>query len=131
MGVSKREDIVPAISAARDQGAKAMNVLSSPMLYLNRRIILDYVEECRLPTIYQWPEMAEQDGGFAAYGPRFTQIFRQRARMVAKVLRGTKPADIPVEQPTSFELVFNLKTASAIGHHIPTGLLLRADKVIE
>jgi putative tryptophan/tyrosine transport system substrate-binding protein len=131
MGVSKREEIVPAINRVKELGAKAINVLSSPMLYLNRRIILDYVQDCRLPTIYQWPEMAEKEGGFAAYGPRFTQLFRQRARMLAKVLRGTKPADIPVEQPTNFELVINLKTAGAIGHPVPTALLLRADKVIE
>jgi putative ABC transport system substrate-binding protein len=131
MGVSKHEEIIPAINEARAWGARGINVLSSPMLYLNRRAILDHVSECRLPTIYQWPEMAEQEGGFAAYGPRFTQLFRQRARMVAKVLRGAKPADIPVEQPTNFELVVNLKTAIAIGHQIPSGLLLRADKVIE
>jgi putative ABC transport system substrate-binding protein len=74
--------------------------------------------------------MAEQ-GGLAGYGPRFTQIYRQRARMVVKVLRGAKPADVPVEQPTNFELVINLKTAKAIGHEVPAGLVLRADKVIE
>jgi putative tryptophan/tyrosine transport system substrate-binding protein len=66
-----------------------------------------------------------------AYGARNTEIFGQRARMVVKILRGTKPADIPVEQPTSFELVINLKVAKAIGHEIPAGLVLRADRVIE
>ena len=86
--------------------------------------------ELRMPAMHQWPETAEQ-GGMAGYGPRFTQIYRQRARMVVKVLRGIKPADIPVEQPTNFELVINLKAAKAIGHDIPTGLLLRADEVIE
>ena len=66
-----------------------------------------------------------------AYGPRFTRIFRQRARMTIKVLRGAKPADLPVEQPTTFEFVINLKTAKAIGHEVPAGLVLRADKLLE
>ena len=72
----------------------------------------------RIPATHQWPEIAE-DGGLMGYGPRFTQTFRQRARIVSKILRGTKPADIPVEQPTRFELVINLLTAKAIGHEIP------------
>jgi putative ABC transport system substrate-binding protein len=80
--------------------------------------------------MHQWPETAE-DGGLLGYGPRFTGVFRQRARMVAKVLRGAKPAEVPVEQPTTFELVINLKTAKAISHEIPAGLVLRADKLIE
>ena len=80
--------------------------------------------------MHQWPEVAE-DGGLLGYGPRFTQVFRQRARMVAKILRGAKPIDIPVEQPTHFELVVNLQTAKAIGHEVPPGFVLRADKVIE
>jgi putative ABC transport system substrate-binding protein len=80
--------------------------------------------------VHQWPELAEE-GGLLGYGPRFAEVFRQRARMVAKVLRGAKPADIPVEQPTKFELVINLKTANAIGHEVPADLVLRADKVIE
>jgi putative ABC transport system substrate-binding protein len=121
---------VPAIDAARTSGAEALNVLSSPMLFLNRRIIFDRVAEVHLPAIYQWPEMAKE-GGLLAYGPRFTQLFRQRARMVVKVLRGAKPADLPVEQPDRFELVVNLKVGKAISHEIPAGLVLRADEVIE
>ena len=84
----------------------------------------------RLPAIYQWPENAEE-GGLLAYGPRFMQVFRQRARMLVKVLRGSKPADLPVEQPTTFELVVNLRAAKQIGHEVPAGLVLRADKVVE
>ena len=83
-----------------------------------------------LPAIYQWPEMAEE-GGLVGYGSRFTEMYRQRAQMVVKILRGAKPDDLPVEQPTRFELVINLKTAQAIGHGVPAGLVLRADKVIE
>jgi putative tryptophan/tyrosine transport system substrate-binding protein len=71
------------------------------------------------------------ESGHRAYGPRFTDMFRQRARMVVKILRGAKPADIPVEQPTRFELVINLKAAKAIGLDVPASLVARADKVIE
>lgn len=127
---AKLEEIATAINEAGASGVQALNVLSSPLLFLNRRIIFERAAELRLPAIYQWPEMAEE-GGLVAYGPRITELFRQRARMVAKVLRGAKPADVPVEQPTRFELVINLKTAKAIGREIPTGLVLRADKVIE
>jgi len=115
---------------ASTRGAGALNVLSSPMLFLNRRVIIERAAELRLPAVYQWPEMAEE-GGLLGYGPRFVDIFRQRARMVAKILSGANPADLPVEQPTTFELVINLKTAKAIGHEVPAGLVLRADKVIE
>ena len=84
----------------------------------------------RLPAIYQWAESAEE-GGLVAYGPRLNQVFRQLARQVAKVLRGTKPRDLPVEQPTAFELVINLKTAKELGISIPPTLLARANQVIE
>ena len=67
----------------------------------------------------------------SCHGPRFTRIFRQRAQMTIKVLRGAKPADLPVEQPTTFEFVINLETAKAIGHEVPAGLVLRADKLLE
>ena len=130
VSVAGPEEIVPAISAARDSGAEALNVLSSPMLFLNRRNIFKCVTQLRLPTIYQWPEMAEE-GGLLAYGPRFTQLFRQRAGMVVRVLRGAKPTDLPVEQPARFELVINLKVGKAISHQIPAALVLRADEVIE
>jgi hypothetical protein len=81
--------------------------------------------------MYQWPEWAEE-GGLIGYGPRVVQLFRDvLSRQLAALLRGAKPADIPVEQPTRFELVINLKAAKAIGHEVPAGLVLRADKVIE
>ena len=84
-----------------------------------------------LPTIYQFPEMAEE-GGFAAYGPRLRQLFGEiMSQQIVKLFRGTKVADIPVEQATKFELVINLKTANAMGVTVPPALLARADKVIE
>jgi len=123
-------DLVPAINNARSRGAAALNVLSSPMLHLNRRVIIARTAEVGLPAIYQWPETAEE-GGLLGYGPSFIDVFRQRAGMVAKVLRGAKPEDLPIEQPTKFKLVINLKTAKTINYAVPAGLMLRADKVIE
>jgi putative ABC transport system substrate-binding protein len=105
--------------------------LSSPFLYANRQLILDRVAALRLPAIFQWPEEAEE-GGFLAYGPRLVQIFRELVTpQLVKILRGVRPADIPIEQPTKFELVINLKTANAMGVTVPATLVARADKVIE
>jgi ABC-type uncharacterized transport system substrate-binding protein len=127
---AKAEELVPAMNDASTRGAGALNVLSSPLLFLNRRAIIERAAELRLPAIYQRPETAEE-GGLLGYGPRLVEVFRRRARMVAKIMSGVKPADLPVEQPTIFELVINLKTAEAIAYEIPAGLVLRADKVIE
>lgn len=128
--VENPEEIVPAINNAKAMGAEALNVLAAALFSVNRRTIFERVVALRMPAIYQWPEMAEE-GGFAGYGPRLSQVYRQRAQFVVKVLRGARPADLPVEQPTTFELVVNLKTAKSIGYEIPAGLVLRADKVIE
>jgi putative ABC transport system substrate-binding protein len=127
-----RQEIEPAIERAKSGGAEALNVLATPLFasYQNRRIVLQHIAAMRLPAIYQWPDMAE-DGGFMAYGPSFIELYRQRARMVVKVLLGAKPADIPAEQPTRFDLVLNLKTAKTIDREIPAGLVLRADRLIE
>jgi ABC-type uncharacterized transport system substrate-binding protein len=128
--VGTPEEIAPAIEKAKASGAEALNVLATPLFFTNRAAIIDRAATLRLPAIYQWPEMAKQ-GGLLAYGPRFEQVHRQRARMVIKILRGAKPADVPVEQPTKFELVINLKTAKALGLAVPTTLLARADEIIE
>jgi putative tryptophan/tyrosine transport system substrate-binding protein len=129
--IAKPEEIPAAIDAAKTSGAAALNVLASPTLYGNRQIIMQRVAALRLPAIYQFPEEAEE-GGFVAYGPRVVQVFRElMARQLAQLLRGAKPADIPVEQPTKFELVINLKTANALSLTVPETLLARADKVIE
>jgi putative tryptophan/tyrosine transport system substrate-binding protein len=128
--VGKSEELLPAIDKAKAMGAEALNVLGTPLFFMHRRAIIERAAVLRLPAIYQWPEQAEE-GGLAGYGPRITEIYRQTARVVAKVLRGAKPADLPVEQPTRFELVINLQAAKTIGHEVPAGLVLRADKVIE
>jgi putative ABC transport system substrate-binding protein len=133
-GVSGPQEIVSAIDAARASGAEALNFLPTPLFSVpgsrNNRVVTERIAIARLPAIFQWPETAEV-GALAAYGPRFTDVWRQRARIVMKILQGAKPADIPVEQPTRFELVINLKAAKAIGHEVPASLVLRADKVIE
>lgn len=125
-----RSDIGPALDAAKAGGAEAINFLATPHQVISRDLILDQMARIRLPAIYQWPETADL-GGLIGYGPPFALMYRQRARQVVKMLRGAKPADMPVEQPANFELVVNLKTAKAIGHEIPAGLVLRADRVIE
>jgi putative ABC transport system substrate-binding protein len=128
--VAKAEEIVPALDAARAAGCEAINFLANPLQVINRGVILDAMSRIKLPAIYQWPETAEL-GGLMGYGPIFDQVYRQRARQVAKIFRGATAAEVPVEQPANFSLTINLKTAKAIGHTIPDGLLLRADKVIE
>jgi putative ABC transport system substrate-binding protein len=129
--IAKPDEIIGAIDAAQAAGAQGFNVLASPLLFVKRRSILERVAALRLPAIYQWPETAEE-GGLAAYGPRIVQLYRDVfARQLVKLLQGAKPAELPVEQPTKFELVINLKTASALGLTVPQWILGLADEVIE
>ena len=129
--ITRTEEIVPAIEAAKTSGGMALNVLSSALLFANRRIIIERTAALHLPAVYQWAEMANE-GGLIAYGPRLIQLFRDLARrQLIKLFRGVRPADLPVERPTRFDLVINLRTAKAIGHEIPAALVLRADEVIE
>ena len=126
-----QEEIIHAIDAMRATAVDAVNVLASPILYpFFVPLIIDRLRLSRLPGMLQWPEGAEA-GGLIAYGPRLDEAFRQCARQVAKLLRGAKVADVPVEQPTRFELVINAKTARTLGITIPPTLLARADQVIE
>jgi putative ABC transport system substrate-binding protein len=127
---SKPEEIVAAIDLAQASGAQALHVLAAPSLDANRRLIIERTATLKLPTMYQWPEIADA-GGLAGYGPRRTEVSRQRARQLVKIFRGAKPGDIPVEQPDKFELVINLKTAQVLGLTIPQSILVRADEVIE
>jgi putative ABC transport system substrate-binding protein len=129
--VARSEEVAPAIDAARTSNAAALNVLSSPLLVANRRVIIERAAALRLPAVYQWAEMAEE-GGLVAYGPRLFQMFRELgSQHLIRLFRGATPIDLPVVQPTRFELCINLRTAKAIGHEVPVGLVLRADKVIE
>jgi putative tryptophan/tyrosine transport system substrate-binding protein len=129
--ITKPDEIIGAIDAALAAGVTALNVLASPVLAAQGRLIRERVAALRLPAIYQWPETAEY-GGLAAYGPRIVQLYRNEvARQLVKLLKGAKPADMPVEQPATFELVINLKTARALGLTVPQSILAQADKVIE
>jgi putative tryptophan/tyrosine transport system substrate-binding protein len=129
--VANPEEIAAAIDNAQASGAAALNILASPLFYGIRRQIMGRVAAAHLPTIYEFPETAEE-GGFAAYGPRLVQLFQEvTAQQIVHLFSGSKVVDIPVEQATKFELVINLKTANAMGVTVPATLVARADKVIE
>ena len=102
----------------------------NPLLNTHRPRILDFVTKNRLPAIFGAPETVEA-GGLMSYGANILDLYRRAAIYVDKILKGTKPADLPVEQPTKFEFVVNLKTAKQIGLTIPQSVLFRADKVIK
>jgi putative tryptophan/tyrosine transport system substrate-binding protein len=127
--VRRVEDIVPAFDALRGR-ADALYVSSSPLLSTNRIRINTLALGVRLPTVHAFREWVEA-AGLMSYGPNFPDLFRRAAEYVDKILRGAKPADIPVEQPTKFNLVINRTTAKALGLEIPDKLLARADEVIE
>ena len=129
--VTKEDEIPGALNAAKKSGAVALNVLASSLLFSARKTIIPQVAALRLPAIYQWPEITEE-GGLIGYGPHLTKIYGEiLSRQLAELLRGTKPADIPAEQPTKFDLAVNLKTAKALGLTLPPALVVRADNVIE
>jgi putative ABC transport system substrate-binding protein len=110
--------------------ADALTVLTSSLLFGERRRLVDLAAKHRLPAVYPWREAVDA-GGLMAYGPNLADTFRPAATYVDKILKGAKPADLPIEQPTKFELVINLKTAKALGLTIPPALLGRADEVIQ
>ena len=105
-------------------------ILSSPLFGGNPQIVADLAMKRNIPTISLLPEFA-REGGLLAYGPDIQGLFRQVGGMARKVLRGAKPAEMPVERPTRFQLVINLKTAKVLGLEVPPTLLARADEVIE
>jgi putative ABC transport system substrate-binding protein len=129
--VTKEDEIPGALDAAKKSGAAALNVLASSLLFSARKTIIPQVAALRLPAIYQWPEITDE-GGLIGYGPHITQIYGEiMSRQLAALLRGTKPADIPGEQPTKIDLAINLKTANALGITLPPAFVTRADNVIE
>jgi putative ABC transport system substrate-binding protein len=127
---TKAADIGPAIDKAHASGAQALNVLASVTFHLNHRAIFEQVAAAKLPAMFQWPEYVEE-GALAGYGPRLVTLYRRQiGRQLVKVLRGTKPADIPAEQPTDIELAVNLQTAERLGLVVPESFVARADQVI-
>jgi putative ABC transport system substrate-binding protein len=130
LDVEGLKDIETAFRAAIKGRADAVVVLPSPILNSHRTKVAELAIKSRLPAIYPWPEFV-QDGGLMSYGVSIADLFRRAAGYVDKILKGVKPADLPVEQPTKFELVINVKTAKALGLTIPQSLLLRADQVVQ
>jgi putative ABC transport system substrate-binding protein len=127
--IRQADDIAPALEALKGH-IDALYVATDPLVFSNRVRINGLAQDARLPTIYGSREYAEA-GGLMSYGPSYTDLFRRAADYVDKILRGAKPGDIPVEQPTRFELIVNLKTAKALGLDVPPAMLARADEVIE
>jgi putative ABC transport system substrate-binding protein len=123
------QDVAPAFEALKGP-AEALYVVTDPLVITNRARIGTFAMGGRLPTIYSSREYVEA-GGLMSYGPNFPDLFRRAADYVDKILRGTKPADIPVEQPTKFDLVINVTTAKVLGLKVPDTLLVAADEVIE
>jgi putative tryptophan/tyrosine transport system substrate-binding protein len=127
--IRRAEDIAPAFEALKGH-ADALYVCNDPLVNTNRIRINTSALGARLPTVYNWRENVEA-GGLMSYGANFPDMFRRTAELIDKVLRGAKPADIPVEQPTKFDFTINLTTAKALGLDLPPSLLARADEVIE
>ena len=123
-------DIDRAFSEMTRARAGALTVVSTPMFGSERRRLVDLAAKNRLPAVYPSREYVDA-GGLMAYGPNLADSFRRAATYVDKILKGAKPGDLPVEQPTKFELVINLKAAKALGLTIPPSLLGRADHVVE
>jgi putative tryptophan/tyrosine transport system substrate-binding protein len=128
--VRNREELAQGLDALGSAHIDAVNVLASPILNNARGFIVERLNQMRLPAIYEWPETAEE-GGLLGYGTRNQLALRQVFGLVARILRGARPQDLPIEQPAKFDFVVNLKTAKEIGLTIPPSILFRADKVIE
>jgi putative ABC transport system substrate-binding protein len=128
--VRSPNELDKAFEAATGARADALAILPDPVITTNLKRIVDFAAKTRLPSIYQSSEYADA-GGLVTYGPDRADLFRRAATYVDKILKGMKPGDLPVEQPTKLELVVNLKTAKALGITIPQSVLSRADRVIE
>ena len=128
--VKAPEDIDRALATIVRERATAVNVLGTPLFAIHRQRIADFAVKHRLATISTLRPFVES-GFLMSYGANFDDLYRRAATYVDKILKGAKPADLPVEQPTKFELVINMKTATALGLTIPPSLLLRADQLIE
>jgi putative tryptophan/tyrosine transport system substrate-binding protein len=129
-GANGPTDFNEAFTAMRRDRAEALLVFPSPMLYLEHRRIVDLAATEQLPTVYPWREAVDV-GGLISYGASIPSTMRHSAVLVGKILKGAKTSEIPVEQPTKFELVINLKTAKGLDLSLPPSLIARADEVVE
>jgi putative ABC transport system substrate-binding protein len=128
--ISTEDGLEDAFAAMNKAAVQALVVLTDPILFSQRKQTVDLANRNRLPAVYFFQGFAEE-GGLMSYGPSDTDLFRRAAGYVDRILKGTKPGDLPIEQPTKFELFINLKAAHMVGVTIPESFLLRADKVIE
>ena len=128
--VQDPEELSATFDAIAQYNANGLLVLADPLFYSARQMIIALAAKHRLPTIYEDREFIH-DGGLISYGPNIAEMTRRSAAFVDKILKGAKPGDLPIEQPTVFELVINLKTANTLGLTIPEKLLIVADEVIE
>jgi putative ABC transport system substrate-binding protein len=130
IGVRPPKDIESAFGAMTKERAEALIPMDDPFVSLQRRRIGDLAAQHRLPTVSS-QRVYPEAGALMSYGPSFSDLFRRAATYVDKILKGARPADLPVEQPTVFEMVINLKTAKALGLTIPQSILVRADEIIQ
>jgi putative ABC transport system substrate-binding protein len=128
--VRSPEDLESAFQAAARGRAGALITLDDLFVYAHRTRIVALAATSRLPGMYGWAAFPEA-GGLMSYGPDFRDMYRQAAVFVDKILKGAKPADLPIQQPSKFELIINMKTANAISLAVPPAFLARADEVIE
>src|SRR5262245_23812901 len=129
--VEHPDEFAAAFAEMQKHRAEALVVSSSGLFFLGRSRLIELAARHRLPTIYHQSEFVVVSGGLMSYGPDFRDLYRRAATYVDKILKGARPGDLPVEQPTKFELVINRGTAKALGLALPAPLLLRADRVIE
>ena len=127
--VRSLDDFESAFARAKREGAQALITTLGGLITTQQRQVLDFAAKNRLPAMYSASEFVEA-GGLMSYAPSYTDLFRRAADFVDKILKGTKPADLPVEQPINFEFIVNLQAAKQIGLTIPPNVLARADKVI-
>jgi putative tryptophan/tyrosine transport system substrate-binding protein len=130
MEIQRADDIETAFHVARSKRAEAILLLSSAIFNSNRKLILDLASKNRLPGMYHRAEYVEE-GGLMMYGVNTPDLYRRAATYVDKILKGAKPGDLPVEPPTKFDFMINLRTAKQLGLTIPANVLARADKVIK
>ena len=130
LGVREPDDFEQAFSAMDREKPDAILMVTDSLTVLNRKRVFEYAAAHRLPAIYEF-DFLVHDGGLMSYGPDFDENFARVAALVDRILKGTKPADLPFEQPTRFKLAINVKTAKALGLEVPTALLATADEVID